>query len=524
MKKMTVLDSTLRDGAQGIGISFSIEDKLSIVRILDDLGIDYIEAGNPASNPKDLAFFERVSSLGLRHSAIAAFGSTRRKHQTAEMDRGLNALLHANTPVCTVFGKSWVLHVRDVLDTTEEENLAMIQDSCRFLKEKGKTVIYDAEHFFDGYRHHAAFAMKTLEAAVAGGADILCLCDTNGGGMTQEVSETIAAVQKATSIDIGVHFHDDCSLAVANSLAAMLQGVSHIQGTLTGFGERCGNANLSSVLATLALKYGIELIKPDRMKQLTPAVKEVFAISNVRMPGNLAYVGKYAFAHKAGMHADGVMKNARSYEHITPEAVGNRRRLPASEISGRAVVVQKLKQLLPDTEMALEKVDQVLEEIKRLELEGYQFEGADASFELLSRRIFHPFTAFFKLIYYSIHTNLLEKGRAADNAVVKVDVAGALHLMAAEGNGPVNALDLALRKALEHFYPEIANVRLIDYKVRVLDSKSTTASKVRVLLTSSYGIDSYTTVGVSEDVVAASWKALEDSMEYTLLKYSENKG
>jgi 2-isopropylmalate synthase/homocitrate synthase family protein len=524
--KIVILDSTLRDGAQGVGISFSVEDKLHIAELLDAVGIQYIEAGNPASNPKELEFFERLKSIKLRQAKITAFGSTRRKNTLPEDDIGLQTLLAVDTPVCTVFGKSWKLHIEKVLETTTEENLSMIYDSCKYLKGKGKEVIYDAEHFFDGYKDNPSYAKKTLEAAISGGADRICLCDTNGGTFPETVKTVVSDIKESFSVPVGVHFHDDCGLATANSITAVLAGASEIQGTFLGFGERCGNANLSEIIANLQLKLNFKCIKKEQMSMLTQTAKSVAALANISLNGSMPYVGKNAFAHKAGMHADGVLKVRKSFEHIKPDLVGNIRRFPTSEISGRTVIIEKIKQMLPGTDISAEKVKKILSNIKELEKAGYQFEEADASFERIVRKIVGFDKPFFKTLYYHIDTNFYNDTEKTTDAraVVKIQVEDKIQLMAAEGNGPVHALDQALRKALEVFYPILAKVKLTDYKVRVLDSKNATASRVRVLITSLVGEHTFTTVGVSEDVVAASWKALEDSVEYLLIKQKYSVG
>ena len=515
---VTILDSTLRDGAQGTGIAFSVEDKLAAVRLLDQLGVAYIEAGNPGSNPKDQEFFRRAGELRLEHAQLAAFGSTRRKHVKAQEDPNLLSLAGAGTKVCVLFGKCWKFHVDHVLETTPEENLRMIRESCRFLRDRGKTVIFDGEHFFDGYKDDRDFALAALQAAAEGGAHQLCLCDTNGGAFPQEVGPVVEEVIGRFGLPVGVHFHNDCGMAVANSVMGVMAGAAQVQGTLLGFGERCGNANLAAVIPDLQLKLGIPCIPQERLQLLSHSAREMASIANLDLPDAMPYVGDNAFAHKAGMHADGVLKIPRSFEHVDPYLVGNARRFPASEISGRAVVLERLRRAFPRLRLESPEVREVLRDLKDLEAQGYQFEGADASFELLARKRLSPYPPFFQLLYYHIYTDYSEGRDRGASATVKVQVGGETRLMAAEGNGPVNALDQALRKALEIFYPVLSQVKLTDYKVRVLDSKSATAAGVRVLITSSYGAESYTTVGVSGDVVAASWKALEDSMEYLLLQ------
>lgn len=523
MRRAAIFDSTLRDGAQGAGIAFSVEDKLATVKLLDQLGVSYIEAGNPGSNPKDREFFRRAAALPLKHAQIVAFGSTRRKGIQPEKDGNLQAILEADTLWCAVFGKCWKFHVDAVLETTCEENFRMIEESCRFLKSCGKKVIFDGEHFFDGWKEDPAFAMAALEAAVRGGADVLCLCDTNGGTFPEEASRAVSAVKKRFSLSIAVHFHNDCGMAVANSVAGVLAGADQVQGTMLGFGERCGNANLSTIIPNLQLKLGIECIPQNCLCLLSHSARELAAIANLDFSPSLPYVGENAFSHKAGMHADGVLKVSRSFEHVDPFLVGNTRRFPASEISGRAVILEKLRRAFPGFMPDSQEARAVLKDLKALEAEGYQFEGADASFDLLARRRLQPFKPFFELLYYHIYTDYDESRDCGASATVKVRVGGQVQLTAAEGNGPVNALDKALRKALEVFYPILSHVKLTDYKVRVLDSKSATAAGVRVLITSTDGRETFTTVGVSGDVVAASWKALKDSMEYLLLKAESSR-
>lgn len=518
MGPITIFDSTLRDGAQGTGIVFSLEDKLQAVRLLDQVGVQYVEAGNPGSNPKDEEFFHRVAELPLRHAKLVSFGSTRRKGIRPEEDSNLQAILKANTPCCSVFGKCWKFQVDTVLETTQEENLRMIEESCRFLKSHGREVIFDAEHFFDGWKDDRSYAWEALCAAVRGGADIVCLCDTNGGAFPQEVERVVKEVVGKLTVPVAVHFHEDCGMATANSIVAVQAGASQVQGTLLGFGERCGNANLSTIIPSLQLKLGVPCIPQDEIMHLTQRARELASIANLDLPAWMPYVGENAFAHKAGMHAAGVLKSPRSFEQVDPYLVGNTRRFPASEMSGRAVVLEKIKEVFPDVRVDSQEAKELLQELKELESRGYQFEGADASFQLLVRKRLMPFAPFFQLMYYHIYTDYSDGQDKGASATVKVRVGGEIQLMAAEGNGPVNALDQALRKALEIFYPILSQVKLTDYKVRVLDSKSATAAGVRVLITSTDGEDTFTTVGVSGDVVAASWKALEDSMEYLLLK------
>ncbi len=518
MGPVTILDSTLRDGAQGTGITFSLEDKLAAVRLLDRVGVQYVEAGNPGSNPKDEIFFQRAGELTLKHAKLVSFGSTRRKDTRPEEDSNLRAILAAGTPCCTIFGKCWKLHVDRVLETSYEENLRMIEESCRFLKSHGREVIFDAEHFFDGWKDDKNYAWEAVQAAIRGGADMVCLCDTNGGTFPGDAERIVRELVNRVTVPVAVHFHEDCGMATANSIVGVMAGASQVQGTLLGFGERCGNANLSSIIPDLQLKLGIPCIPQEELLFLTHRARELASIANMDLPAWMPYVGENAFAHKAGMHAAAVLKLPRSFEHVDPNLVGNARRFPASEMSGRAVVLEKVKRIFPSVKLDSKEARALLQELKKLESRGYQFEGADASFELLVRKRLHPFPPFFELLYYHIYTDYNDGQDRGASATVKVRVGGELQLMAAEGNGPVNALDQALRKALEIFYPQLSQVKLTDYKVRVLDSKSATAAGVRVLITSTDGERTFTTVGVSGDVVAASWKALEDSMEYLLLK------
>lgn len=517
-KKIWLLDSTLRDGAQGEDISFSVQDKLNIVQILDRLGIDYIEAGNPGSNPKDLEFFERVQALHLNHAKLVAFGSTRRKNEAVEDDRNLRSLLDAQTPAVSIFGKSWDFHVTEIIHTTLEENLRMIEETVAFLKRNGREVIFDAEHFFDGYKHHPEYAMQTLFAAERGGADSICLCETNGGAFPDEVYRIVSEVVKQVSVPIGIHTHDDGGMAVASSIMAVEAGAVFVQGTLIGFGERCGNANLSTVLSNLQLKRNYECIPPENLHKLMQSCHMISEVSNVQMNKNMPYVGKSAFAHKGGMHIDGVNKAPSSFEHINPESVGNTRRFLMSEVAGRSTLIEKIQRV--DAKICREDpvTAQIIGQIKEMEHQGYQFEGADATLEMLIRKQLGNYHPFFKVEKFK---TMGEQQNGEENpsasAMVKVVVNGQSEMTAAEGNGPVNALDSALRKALERFYPILQTVHLTDYKVRVLDSRDRTASKVRVLIESTDGKEFWTTVGVSVDIIEASLDALVASIEYKLI-------
>lgn len=533
-RKITVLDSTLRDGAQGEGISFSVQDKIHIVQTLDALGIDLIEAGNPDSNPKDLEFFQLAQKLELKHSKLAAFGSTRRKDMKPQEDRQLQSLLAAETENVVVFGKSWDFQVTDILKTSLEDNLAMIEETVQFLAAAGRTVHFDAEHFFAGWNGNKEYALKTLEAAALGGASSITLCDTKGGSMpleilsiTKEVVTFVSDFCRRNSlpqIQIGIHTHNDCGLAVANTLMAVEGGVSLVQGVLLGFGERTGNANLSTVIADLELKSGMKCLPEGKIAELTPTVRRIAEIANISLDNGMPYVGTNAFAHKAGMHIDAVTKNPASYEHVPPESVGNERVFLMSEVAGRSLIIEKIHKFDANITKSSPVVTEIVNKVKQLEHDGYKFEGADGSFELLVRKIIGKYQPFFKLHYYkTMGEQSLYNGAACSFAQLKIEVDNQIEITAGEGSGPVHALDTALRKALERFYPNVSAIRLTDYKVRVLDSQSATASKVRVLIESSDSTEDWTTVGVSTDIIEASWLALVDSIEYKLIKDFEKK-
>ena len=519
MKKIEILDSTLRDGAQGEGISFSVMDKIHICQALDELGVTYIEAGNPGSNPKDMEFFKRIAAIPLKHSKVCAFGSTRRKNTICQNDENLQNLLAAGTETVVIFGKSWTFQVTDIIKTSLEENLKMIKESCEYLVRHGRKVIYDAEHFFTAFMDDKEYAFQTLKAAVDGGAKVLCLCETKGGFMIDDCRNAVKEVVKkfGNRVTIGIHTHNDCGLAVANSMVAVSEGVTHVQGVLLGFGERTGNANLSTIIPNLQLKCNYECIPPDSMKNITSICKRVAEITNISMDTQSPYVGANAFAHKAGMHIDAVLKNPFAYEHITPQTVGNSRVFLVSEVAGRSTIVEKIQKFEPKIKRSDPVIKKIVEKVKMLESEGYQFEGADGSFELMVYKMLGKYKPFFKLHYYiTTGSNPRPEKGVCSCAQIKVEVDKKIEITAGEGDGPVNALDIALRKALEKFYPVVANFRLVDYKVRVLDSKSATAARVRVIIESTDGKASWTTVGVSSDVIEASWIALVDSFEYKL--------
>ncbi len=512
-----IFDTTLRDGTQGEGISLSVEDKLKIARKLDTLGVHYIEGGWPGSNSKDIEFFKRAGELNLRHAKITAFGSTRRKGTEPEKDANLNLILDSGVSVATIFGKSWDFHVTTALGTTLEENLAMIYDSVLYLKSKGLEVIYDAEHFFDGYKNNPEYAVATIKKAEEAGADWIVLCDTNGGSLPEEVSRMVKLAAETVQTPIGIHAHNDCELGVANSLAAVQAGARQVQGTMNGLGERCGNANLISIIPNLQLKMNYRAIDDEQLKQLTNVSRYVSEIANVHMPINLPYVGAGAFAHKGGIHVSAIMKHPSTYEHIVPELVGNKQRVLVSELAGQSNLLFKAQELNLDLSAENMKSKEIIQQIKDLEHQGYQFEGADASLELLLRQAFGNIEEVFVLESFKIIVEKSADHAVVSEAIIKLRVHGETVYTAAEGNGPVNALDSALRKALVQFYPDIQHMHLSDYKVRVLDEKDATAAKVRVLIESTSMDNTWNTVGVSENVIEASWQALIDSMRYALL-------
>ncbi len=517
MPPICLYDTTLRDGAQGKGISFSPAGKLRVARILDSLGIDLIEGGYAASNPKDVAFFQDVKGLELRHARIAAFGSTRRANISPSADGGCQALLAADTPVCTIFGKSWTLHVTDVLRTTLDENLAMIRETVDFLRQHGREVVYDAEHFFDGFKADPEYALRTLAVARDAGASVLVLCDTNGGTLPHEVFDITSRVHRELNHPIGIHAHNDGACAVANSLEALRAGALHVQGTINGYGERCGNADLLPILANLHFKCGATFAGSPDLTRLTEVSHAIDEIANQRHNPKAAYVGEHAFAHKAGMHVDGVRKTARSFEHVPPEAVGNGRHILISELAGGSNVLMKILGMGLHLDKSSPEVKNVLHELERLEKDGYEFEGADASFHMLVQKVLKAHKSFFEpLAYRVINENRLDNGENIAEASVKIRVDGETEYTVAEGDGPVDALDRALRKALSRFFPSIASVRLTDFRVRILDPEQSTQAKTRVLIESTDGHRTWNTVGVSENLIAASWEALVESVEYKL--------
>jgi len=534
MSRVSIYDTTLRDGSQGEGVNFSLQDKLLLTRRLDEIGVDYIEGGYPLSNPKDFEYFQAVRELPLSHAKVCAFGMTRRKNAPPETDTCLKALLDARTPVVTIVGKTWDFHVTNVLGTSLEENLRMIADSVGYCKSQGREVFYDAEHFFDGFRANPDYAIRTLRAAASAGASCVILCDTNGGTMPERIAEVVQAVKRELTCEIGIHCHNDCELAVANSLAAVRVGATQVQGTMNGIGERCGNVDLVSVIANLALKYGFDVLKPESLARLTETSRYVYELANLTFRPGQPFVGVSAFAHKGGMHTHAVAKDPTTYEHITPEAVGNERRILVSELSGHSTILTKTAKYQLNHDKAL--LTKILNEVQDLENQGYEFEAAEASFDLLVRKVakLHKpwevektlklYKPWFERITYRVNIEARENGTPITEATVRIKVAGQIEHTASEGDGPVNALDGALRKALVRFFPSLNEMHLVDYKVRVVNPRAGTAARVRVVIESRDGNDVWGTVGVSENVIEASWLALVDSIEYKLFKDEEARG
>jgi 2-isopropylmalate synthase len=518
-KHVAIYDTTLRDGAQAEGVSFSSADKLRIAERLDAFGVQYVEGGWPGSNPKDLDFFTAAADRKYRTARIAAFGSTRRADTTCDEDKQVQTLFQANTPVVTLVGKTWSLHVAEVIRTTPEENRSMIGDTVRFFKDHGKEVVYDAEHFFDGYRDDPRYALATLQAAQDAGADTVVLCDTNGGTMPSEVGRITAEVSAALDCPVGIHTHNDSGVGVANALAAVEHGAVQVQGTINGYGERTGNCNLTTIIPCLLLKLGQDCIPRDQLRHLRELSLFVDDLANVRHDIRQPFVGATAFAHKGGIHVNAIEKVASSYEHIEPELVGNRRRVLVSELSGRSNIMMKAHELGMDLTKDTPEVREILQQLKQLEHAGYEYEAADASFHILVQKLLKRHKPFFRLLAYRV---IMDKHGADDHhiveASVKIQVNGQVVHTVAEGDGPVNALDTAFRAGLKQFYPQIAEVRLVDYKVRILDSKSGTAAATRVIIESTDGKDTWGTVGVSDNIIEASWEALVDSVEYKLFQ------
>ena len=524
--RVEILDTTLRDGAQGEGISFSISDKTAVVRALDELGVSWIEAGNPGSNPKDIEFFHVLREMRFEHAKICAFGPTRKKGNNVRDDPQALSLLEADTEGVVIFGKTWDLHVAEVLRVSLEENLEMIAETIAFMKLYGRQVFFDAEHFFDGWLANPEYALKTLFAAVEAGADRVILCDTNGGSTPDAVMQGVAQARAkleerfpgrlAEQPFLGIHAHNDAGFAAANTALAVINGCRHVQGTLAGFGERCGNAALAVAIPSIELKLGLPCLPPGKLERISEITRMIAEIANLSIPDTMPYVGAHAFSHKAGMHTDGILKTQRSFEHIDPAMVGNSRRFLMSEMGGRTAIAERARKLEPSLTRDHPAIAAIAERLKGLEADGWQFEGADASFELLVRRELNRYTPLFTIEAYRViseHPPVI----AMDHAWIKVLVDGTCEVASAEGEGPVDALNKALRKALQNFYPELKAVRLTDFKVRVIDGSAATAAKVRVLIESTDGLRSWTTVGVSADIIEASRIALVESIEYKLI-------
>jgi 2-isopropylmalate synthase len=523
-KDVLLYDTTLRDGEQAEGVAFSLADKLRIAYRLDEFGVDYIEGGWPGSNPKAVEFFQSIDQGRLVNARLASFGSTRRKNIHASEDVNLQALIESRTPVCTIFGKTWDMHVTEALRVSLDENLAMIRDSVRFLRGCEREVIYDAEHFFDGFRHNPDYALKTIIAAAEAGAHCIVLCDTNGGTMPLELASIVAAARNTVDIPLGIHCHNDGGVAVANSLIAVDQGVVHVQGTINGYGERCGNADLIPIIAGLALKKGKRCLPDGNLQHLTSLAHFVAEVANFVPDPRQPYVGRSVFAHKGGVHVSALLREKTTYEHIDPTLVGNTTRVLISELSGQSNVFAKVEEAGLNHEELPGKTKAILDQVKDLENQGYQFEAAEGSFEILTRKILGTHKKFFDLEGFRV---IIEKRgpneECLSEATIKVRVKDKRWHTAADGDGPVNALDRALRKALREKYPQLAAIHLVDYKVRVLDAQAGTAAKVRVLINSAEGENNWSTIGVSENIIEASWQALVDSIEYKLLRDEEKR-
>ncbi|MBU2622187.1 MAG: citramalate synthase [Proteobacteria bacterium] len=534
MEQILLYDTTLRDGTQGENISFTADEKLNIASMLDELGMHYIEGGWPGSNPKDKQFFDLAKRIKFKNSRLSAFGSTRRSGISPEDDPNLKALIESGTPVLTVFGKSWSFHIEEIMGNTLNENLEMIKETVEYLKHNDREVIYDAEHFFDGYKANGKYALKTIVAAAEGGADIIVLCDTNGGTLPFEIENAIADVQntfseyrmknkKLKTVRIGIHAHNDCGLAVANSITAVRGGAVMVQGTVNGYGERCGNTDMTSVIPILHLKMKIPCFLDENLAKLTRLSRFVGETANMIPLNNRPFVGKSAFAHKGGVHVSAIMKEPRAYEHMTPELVGNTRRVLVSDLSGKSNVEYKAKEL--GIELGGNGFDsrKIVSEIKRLEQQGYQFDTADGSFKILLEKYTDQFKPLFDLESFRVTVEKDRDKPCSAHATIKISVDGKKEITAAEGHGPVSALDNALRKALAKFYSDLDSMRLVDFKVRVMDGREGTAAKVKVFIESRDKGDIWSTIGVSEDIIEASWHALADSFQYKLSKVSNGK-
>ena len=521
MASVQIYDTTLRDGMQGEGVIFSVEDKIRIAKALDELGVDYIEGGWPGSTPKDLEFFTRMKTIPMTKSRLVAFGSTRRAKFKPEEDPILQNLIAAETPTITIFGKTWDFHVKEVLRISLEDNLVLIEDSIAYLKSHGREVFYDAEHFFDGYKTNPEYAMKTLCAAIRGGADMIILCDTNGGLLPIETMEILNKIQQEITLPLGIHIHNDSGMAAASSVMAVQSGALQVQGTFNGYGERCGNANLSTIVPTLILKLQYQCKIAPQLHLLTSVSRLISELANLHHDDRQPYVGASAFAHKAGTHVDAVTKNSQTLEHIEPATVGNSRRFLLSDQAGRTTVLAKVQDMVPEVTKDSPQIQQLTDHIKEMEHLGYQFEAAEASFDMVIKKAFNLYQKVFNLEGFRIIVEKRGDTPTYSEATIKVSVDGVKEITAAEGDGPVNALDSAIRKALSRFYPEIKQISLSDYKVRVLEDNRGTAAKVRVLIESTDGHRHWGTVGVSENIIEASWLALVDGIEYGLLTYKD---
>lgn len=517
-KQVYIYDTTLRDGTQSEGISMSLADKIAIAQRLDKFGIHYIEGGWPGSNPKDMAFFKEIKKAGIRRSRIVAFGSTRRPHSKVSDDQNVKALIEAGTRAVTIFGKSWDFHVTDVFRTSLKENLQMIYETVAYLKLKKREVIYDAEHFFDGFRARPEYAIKSIQQAARAGADNITLCDTNGGNLPHQIRQAIVRVKRSVKVPLGIHCHNDSEVAVANSIQAVGEGCTLVQGTVNGYGERCGNANLISIIPVLQLKMNRKCFPPRKLRELTSLSHYVAEICNQPLHNFQPFTGRSSFAHKGGIHINAMMKSLKTYEHVDPALVGNRRRFLVSELGGKTNIMLKARQLQLNLEKESPETRKILSEVQKLENEGYQFEAAEASFELLVQKLLGRFKDFFQVKSASVRTENIGDKSPKSIAEVKIFAKGEEHHEVAEGDGPVNALDVALRKALRKSYPIIDEIHLTDYKVRVVNSEAGTAAKVRVFVEFQDKAQTWTTVGVDENIIEASWQALVDAIEYKLLK------
>jgi 2-isopropylmalate synthase len=518
-KAVKLYDTTLRDGTQAEDIAFSVEDKIRIAQKLDELGIHYIEGGWPGSNPKDLQFFQEIKSIPISHAKIVAFGSTCRAGSPPEKDLNMQALIEAGTEVVTIVGKAWDIHPLEALKITLDQNIDMIHGSIRFLKDRIEEVIFDAEHFFDGFKSNPQYALSTLKAAQEARADWIVLCDTNGGTFPDEVKSIIRDVKKKITTPLGIHVHNDTEMAVANTILAVKEGVKMLHGTINGYGERCGNANLCSIIPNLKLKMGIDCITDDQLKKITETSRFVSELANLPHSKYLPYVGDSAFAHKGGLHVSAIRKSDATYEHVPPERVGNRQRVLISDLSGESNILYKAAEFKIDLKSKDPRVRKILDDLKRLENEGFQFEGAEGSFEILTKKALGQHKKFFELMGFRVIVEKKEEeAPPLSEATIMVRVGDRIEHTASVGNGPVNALDNAIRKALEKFYPELREVKLLDYKVRILSSKDGTGAQTRVLIESGDGESKWGTVGVSENIIQASWQALVDSIDYKLLK------